>query len=121
MQEMKLSLQNREALADIKKFIEENQEKIPSIRQLSRRCGLNQDKLKKGFKLLFGLPPYRYHLKLKMERAKKLLLETDQAVYEIAWSLGYEHSSNFCTEFKRFTGMRPVLFRQDAMHSHERA
>ena len=109
---LKISLNDREALEKAKELIEERFDEMPSLQELRMKSGLNVDKLKKGFKLLFGKPPYAYHYQLKMEQAKKLLLETDQAVYEIAWSLGYEHSSNFCIEFKRFSGYRPGEFRK---------
>ena len=104
---IKLSINDKVALGKAKELVEESFEEMPSLQQLCRKTGLNVDKLKKGFKLLFGKPPYAYHCQLKMEQAKKLLLETDQTIYEIAWSLGYQHSSNFCIEFKRFWGCRP--------------
>lgn len=109
---IKLSINDKVALAKAKELIEERFDEMPSLQELRMKSGLNVDKLKKGFKLLFGKPPYAYHCQLKMEQAKKLLLETDQAIYEIAWSLGYEHSSNFCIEFKRYSGYRPGEFRR---------
>ena len=112
MSGLKLSVRDEEALARVKTLLEENLEEPPSLEQLCRKSGLNADKLKKGFKLLYGLPPYAFHVQFKMEAAKKLLLETEQSVNEIAWSLGYEHASNFCVQFKMATGRKPGSYRK---------
>jgi AraC-like DNA-binding protein len=113
VQKIKLTAGDREALENIKKLIEGNMEEMPSLRQLCKKSGLNEDKLKKGFKLLYGLPLYAYHCHLKIERAKKLLQETDQSVCEIAWQLGYEQSSGFCKTFKKITGMTALEWRDN--------
>lgn len=102
---IKLRAADKEALEKVKLLLESFSEPVPIIQQLCRRSGLNADKLKKGFKLLYGEPPYRYHLHFKMEAAKKLLRETSMNVSEIAFELGYEEVSNFCTGFRKVVGM----------------
>jgi AraC family transcriptional activator of pyochelin receptor len=109
---VKLSVRDEEALGRVKALLEENLEEPPSLDQLCRKSGLNAEKLKKGFKQLYGLPPYAFHVQFKMEAAKKLLADTEQSVNEIAWSLGYEHASNFCEQFKKATGKRPGGWRK---------
>src|ERR1041385_6052436 len=94
--EIKLYPRDNEALHNAKLMIEQNLDRMPSIAELCRKVYLNEDKLKKGFKLLFGIPPYSYHIRLKMQEAQRLLRESDKPVFEIAWALGYQHSSNFC-------------------------
>ena len=47
-----------------------------------------------------------------MEEAKRLLRERELPVSEIAYTLGYEHVSNFCKEFKKFTGKRAGEWRK---------
>ncbi len=111
--QIRLYPRDHEALLEVKLLIEQNLEEMPSIPELCRRAGLNQDKFKKGFKYLFGLPPYSYHISLKMKEAQRLLTETDQTIFEIAYTVGYEHSSNFCIEFKRFAGCPPGDFRKN--------
>src|SRR5690606_36865867 len=54
----------------------------PTISELARQVGLNQLKLKRGFKLLFGDSIYALFLKKRMERARELLQE--QSVTETA-------------------------------------
>ena len=112
MQKIKLTTENTDALFEIKKLIDEGVETMPTIIELSKRSGLNRDKFKKGFKQLFVLPVYRYHCKVKMEKAKQLLEKGDDPINEIAWALGYEHPSNFCIAFKKYSGLCPAAYRK---------
>jgi AraC-like DNA-binding protein len=100
---IKLSETDKVALGLVKELLEETGTSYTLV-QLCRKSGLNADKLKKGFKLLFGLPPHRYHLEFKMELAKKLLRETELNISEIAFSLGFEEVSNFCAGFRKVVG-----------------
>ncbi len=109
---LKLSLRDKEALEEAKKLIEMQPVDQPlSLKQLSRKTGLNEYKLKKGFKELFTRTPYDYHLEIKMNEAKKLLLDTDASVYTIAYQVGYQHVSNFCIQFKKRFGRTPLCFK----------
>lgn len=110
--DIKLSTSDIEALHGLRQFIELHNDEMPSLKQLSRKCGLNEDKMKRGFKKLFGTTLYDYHIRLKMEEAKQLLLDTDKPVYEIAYTVGYHHVSNFCIEFKKVVGCQPGYFRK---------
>lgn len=111
MQTIKLYARDKEVLEEVRTFLAGSTDAFPSLRVLCRKSGLNADKLKKGFKLLFGQGPYGYHLHLRMEEAKRLLAETDEPVCAIAWTLGYEHASNFCIRFKKIVGCTPGAFR----------
>lgn len=93
------------------KWLSTNFEKQPTIVQLCKIAGLNQDKLKKGFKYLFSVTIYQYHLQLKMEAAKRLLRSTEETISHIAFQLGYQHSCSFCTAFKNYTGVSAFRFR----------
>lgn len=86
----------------------------PSIRELARHAGTNEAKLMNSFKQLYGQTVFDYAQRLRMEKAKTLLEETDLSITEIAFQVGYEYSSNFTTAFKRFFGVTPRTTR-DAM------
>ena len=62
-------------LNDAKLFIENNMLEEFSLLDISRNIGINEFKLKKGFKELFGTTVFNYLNELKMKYAKRLLLD----------------------------------------------
>lgn len=86
--------------------------KPPSIRALSRKVALNEFKLKSGFKQYFNAGMFEWLMEQKMQKAKKLLLETNQPIKEICTLVGYPRTTNFITAFKRRFGMTPGSLRR---------
>jgi AraC-like DNA-binding protein len=79
----------------------------PTIPQLARMVGMNQTKLKAGFKQAFQLTIYAYILQRRMEATAQLLAEREFSVAEIAYRVGYEYPANFSCAFKRYYGCSP--------------
>lgn len=79
----------------------------PRIPSLARMVGVNQTKLKAGFKEVFGTTIYDFILHHRMEHASKLLLGGDLSISEIAYQVGYEYPANFTCAFKKFFGRLP--------------
>lgn len=96
----------------VKKFLEENIAYEHSLAELSRRSGLNDFKLKKGFKALFGNTVFGYLHELRMVRAAQLLAEENMPIAEIAECCGYAYVQSFSTAFKRRYGTTPEKFRK---------
>lgn len=108
---MKLSSTDKEALEIVKTMLESNIADCPSLKLLCTKSGLNSNKLKRGFRIIYGLPPYSYLRILRMKEAQRLLLETELSVREIAWAVGFEQVNGFCKAFKRFSGERALQWR----------
>jgi AraC family transcriptional regulator len=68
------------------------------------------------FKQITGVTPHVYLANLRLERARKLLVDTQYPVSEIAAMVGYQSQSHFTKIFKSVTGMTPRVFR-DATRS----
>ncbi len=79
----------------------------PSIRELSLQVGINEKKLKQGFKAVFNTTVYGYLFDHKMYLAEQLLRDTKKSIAEIALQCGYNYPSHFCTAFKRKFGVSP--------------
>jgi AraC-like DNA-binding protein len=79
----------------------------PTIPQLARMVGMNQTKLKAGFKQIFHLTIYAYILQRRMEATAQMLVEREFSVAEIAYRVGYEYPANFSCAFKRYYGCSP--------------
>jgi len=78
-----------------------------SLLDLSKQFGINQNKLKKSFKEIFGVPVIEYLYNLKMEHARNLLYDQGMYVGEVAAVVGYKNANHFATAFKRKFGMKP--------------
>ncbi|MEJ8304498.1 AraC family transcriptional regulator [Saccharibacillus sacchari] len=108
-----LSRTDREALLLAREILDASLLDAPSLRQLSQRVSLNEFKLKRGFKLLFGISVHAYVIERRLEEAYRLL-DTGQAnVTEAALLAGFGKPSHFAQKFREKYGDAPSrYFRQ---------
>jgi AraC family transcriptional regulator len=93
-------------------YIEEHlAEQIP-LATLSQLVRLSPYYFCRAFKQSFGIPPHRYHTHRRIERAKALLLETEDSVTDIALTLGFSETSSFTVAFRKTTGSTPTGYRR---------
>jgi AraC-like DNA-binding protein len=93
-------------LLEAKKIIEQNLKYPCSLIELSRKIGLNDFKLKKGFKALFGDTVFGYLAQLRMDLAYKMLKE-GSSVAEVAETVGYKNAHHFTAAFKKQFDLLP--------------
>ena len=79
--------------------------------ELAQLIGLSQSQFARAFRAATGLPPHRYLLGLRIERAKHLLERTEAAIIDIASKCGFEQPSHFATMFRQHVGMSPRCWR----------
>jgi AraC-like DNA-binding protein len=84
---------------------------------LADRAGINEFKLKLGFKELFQTSPYQYRLQLCLKKAKLLLEETDDTIDQIASKVGFETYNGFSTAFKKAFHVAPTKYRNRQEYS----
>lgn len=94
-----------------KYLVEQNISNPLSLTELSRKAGVNDFKLKKGFKELFGNTVFGYLHELRMEEAKRLLLDHNMPLAEVSEYCGYDHVQHFSRAFKKKHGVTPGKFR----------
>ena len=109
-----LTTRDIEKIHNARRILEERFLEPPKIAELARAVGLNEAKLMRSFKQVFGPTIFDFSQQLRMELAKKLIETTDMSVTEIALDVGYEYSSNFTTAFKRHFGITPKAARDAA-------
>ncbi|WP_025721048.1 helix-turn-helix domain-containing protein [Paenibacillus polymyxa] len=79
----------------------------PSLITLSQKVGLNDFKLKKGFKACFGTTVFEYLRQIRLDYAMKLLRSQESNVTEAAMAVGYSNVSAFSEQFFREYGVKP--------------
>jgi AraC family transcriptional activator of pyochelin receptor len=94
-----------------KSLIEKDPVNHLNIPILADRAGINEFKLKQGFRELFQTSPYQYRLQLCLMKAKQLLEETDDTIDQIASKVGFETYNGFSTAFKKAFHIAPTEYR----------
>src|SRR5947209_5672379 len=77
------------------------------VRRLARVSFVSQAHFARSFKEAFGIPPHRYLLTRRIERATALLRDTDLAITEIAFQTGWSSLGTFGRTFRDVTGESP--------------
>lgn len=95
-----------EKLQQVKQIIETSIEDPKTILQLSELVGINDFKLKRDFKSVFGTTIFGYLTQIRLEKAKQLILEGHQ-LKEIAYLVGYKHQQHLTSAFKRYYNCLP--------------
>ena len=93
-----------------KEIILKNMSEPPSLQELSEEIGLSLNKLKEGFKQLYGDTVFGYLLDHKMEEARRMLASTNYNVNEVGLRIGYSTSSHFIADFKKKYGTTPKKY-----------
>lgn len=78
-----------------------------SLDQLAQTVNLSSSHLRRLFKQATGLAPHQYLLKLRVNRAKELLLTGSFSVGEVAMQVGFADQSHLHRHFKRVFGVTP--------------
>ena len=93
------------------------------VRRLARVSGVSEAHFARSFKDAFGVPPHRYLLTRRLERAAALLRDTDLSITEIAFETGWKSLGTFGRTFRDVTGESPSELRareKAAPHELER-
>src|SRR5436189_5624639 len=91
------------------------------IRRLAQVSAVSAAHFARSFKEAFGVPPHRYLLTRRIERATALLHDTDRPITDIAFETGWKSLGTFGRTFRDSTGESPGEFRGRVMAApHER-
>jgi AraC family transcriptional regulator len=82
------------------------------LRELASGVGLSPSHLSAVFVAAAGVPPHRWLLRRRVERARNLLTRTRRSITDIALSCGFSSSQHFSTVFKAQEGCTPTDFRK---------
>jgi AraC family transcriptional regulator len=97
-----------------KEFLNDQMDRNPGLTELSTAVGMNVDHFSRMFKRSTGLAPHQYLGNIRLERAKRMLVEGGSPIIEIAYEIGYANPSQFSAFFRKRTGLSPTEFRRNA-------
>ena len=84
------------------------------VQRLAEVSGVSEAHFARSFKQAFGVPPHRYLLTRRIERATALLRDTELPIIEIAFQTGWESLGTFGRTFRDITGESPRVIRERA-------
>lgn len=84
------------------------------VGRLARISAVSEAHFARSFKHAFGVPPHRYLLTRRIERATALLRDTDLPITDIAFKTGWRSLGTFGRTFRDVTGEAPGTFRSHA-------
>jgi|RhiMethySRZTD1v2_1073278.scaffolds.fasta_scaffold01767_24 transcriptional regulator GlxA family with amidase domain len=78
-----------------------------ALSELTRRTGVSQRQLERLCKRYLGATPAQYYVQLRLERARRMLRQTDMSVAEVAIACGFISLSHFAKVYRRHYGLSP--------------
>ena len=91
----------------VRDLIESALDEDLSLERLAAEAGVGTHAFSAAFVKAHGLPPHRYVVERRIQRAKRLLRESDLPVAAIAVQTGFSSQSHLASVFKRTVGLTP--------------
>lgn len=98
---------NKPKLAEVIQLMEANIEEPIELSELAYYAGLSRRHLERLFLGHLSCTPSRYYLKLRLERARQLLLQTSHPIVEIASMCGFVSATHFSRCYRKYMGKQP--------------
>ena len=96
----------------VAEYIEEHLTEEISLATLARLVDLSLYHFARAFKQSFGVPPHRYHMARRLDRARSLLQRPALSVTQIGVEIGFRETSSFTRAFRKFAGVTPTEYRR---------
>ncbi|MBP1905143.1 AraC-like DNA-binding protein [Paenibacillus turicensis] len=110
-----ITIRNRTAttwLEPLLQYIRDHLDQDLTIQELATQVCLHPNYFIRMFKEQMGVPPIQYITRVKMERAKELLMQTEGSISEVACQVGFQDYFHFSKQFKKLVGMAPTEYRK---------
>jgi AraC family transcriptional regulator len=93
-------------------FIEARLEGDPSIAEIARECRLSASHFARAFRQTVGMPPHRWLMQRRIQRAKELLATGELPLANIALACGFVDQSHLSRIFTQQVGSTPGRWRR---------
>jgi LacI family transcriptional regulator len=105
-----LAIEDR-AIAGAVRFIREHAFEQINVEQVLKHIPMSRRLFESRFKKLLGHTPHEEIIRVRMNRVKEMLTETDLSLADIAQRTGFEHVEYLSVAFKKREGMPPKRYR----------
>lgn len=102
----------QDLIAEAKEYIRHNYNQNVTLNDISKQFYINPYYFSQLFKKKTGMTYQKYLTDYRVDRAKKLLAETELRIYEVCKLVGYSDANHFNQIFERSEGMKPSEYRQ---------
>ncbi|WP_345992654.1 AraC family transcriptional regulator [Chryseobacterium sp. Chry.R1] len=109
----KLSRKEIQSIYQVRDKIVSSLSRPTSIAELKQMAGMNELKLRRIFKQVFGMGIYDYYQHLRMKEAARLLRDEKLSVSETGYQMGFENLSHFSRVFEKHMGKKPKKYSHD--------
>ena len=99
-------------------FMSDNCGRELNLAEIAGAAYLSEFHFARLFKKITGATPHAYLASLRIERARRLLAESDLPIAEVGAEVGYASQSHFTKVFREATGMTPKAFRDAAVKQY---
>jgi AraC family transcriptional regulator len=96
-------------------FMSDNCGRDLALAEIAAAAYLSEFHFARLFKKITGVTPHAYLASLRIEKARRLLAETDLPIIEVGAQVGYTSQSHFTKIFREATGLTPRVFRGAAL------
>jgi AraC-like DNA-binding protein len=93
-------------------YMDEHYRQKIQIEALADMAGYSYDRFRHLFKERYGAAPLQYIFRKRLAYARHMLIHFNHSVAEIAFEAGFFNDAQFCSMFKRETGLTPKQFRK---------
>jgi len=104
---------DKEKIIAVRDLINQRLSDPPSLIQIARSVGINEYKLKRGFKEIFNNTVFGYLTEQRLLLAQQYLKDTQKTAAEISFELGYSTPQHFNNAFKKRFGLTPDSSRKN--------
>lgn len=108
----RIDYDNLNRINKVVEFINNNYSENHTIQHYANICNMERKYFITVFKKYTGVSPQRYRTKLRIEKAKDLLVSNAMNNEDVANAVGYSDPLYFSRVFKKYTGVSPRIFRE---------
>ena len=99
-------------LSEAVDYMTSNIDSAINLADIAQATNRSSSHIARMFRIELGMPPHRYLINLRVEKARRLLEKTSMSIAEIAYECGFAHQEHLTRLFRRHCGTTPAAYRR---------